>query len=1311
MLTGMGANYSPVATIWPHVRRSPLEGVPFFGGQGLGGMVGMALLPQFQQMMGQVGMLPMGLGHDQNVYDRMMQQRYSLARMQAMQSASQLDRQNFMQGFRGIAALTGTPWGYEQRQAANQMAGLMSAGAPIFADMFPDMLDALGGARGSATVLSSRVMDAGRYRIDPLTGRMGMSQQSSTFLSQRLFESLYEPGNVARMHGITAGRAGELFQHLQQRGMIGTVDRRSGIMQAAQDLNISGTDVDQLGSDPRVIERLRNIDANKVRGQIQAYTGAISAMRDIFGDLGRPNAPMSELVNALEALTAGGMSQFDPGRLTMLARTTHNLARQTGVSVGNALIMQQHAASRAAAMGIEPIFAVTAAQGGMAYGGAYRGLGYGAHPAWGLMNADQQQQMDTNLRVQAAASPVANRLAAAMRIAEMGGVRPGSDADALISAIRGQRDTWSPAGGGPARSVTMENDEFLRIMTQGRPGLNTNDVMSILGQTNVNRQYVDQYGIQDIVRRRQGPDEVLPFIASSLQNTIASRLGDTIGDRTRAAQIAADISPGVMEGIRALPPAVLANDSQRNQAIGSLITNALQQRGALNNMTAAQQADFGRSTADIFRGTADESLRRSRYGGTLINWLHQTSPAVLNAAAAQQLEAQMTSQAQNDLAGLGRGSMMQRIVEAVRNAGDRANDPAALQRIIADATGGVSTDDINQRLTPHLNALRTMDTQLNDMQTRILQTPAGPARDALLAQHNALRNQRLGHISALADIGTQTGFISAGTIGVEQTLQGANALTALTRAQNDLVGLRGGFGAQVTPQEIAAAQAEMQGRGVTLSADEARSYVLARRRSLPASANAAQIDAVMAQYGGSRDDAVSLANLRLMAERLGVSPTDIAAVRGGQTTASSERGAIEEMFRRHSAMMFNVTDADRAGAGTVTDAEVAAFMAANPQYGSAAAARAEILSRRVIGGRQGQQSELWDRLWGSPDGAEFRNRGDAVMRAAEDSAERLVQSPQSVQRLGERALDYHRQLRSGTSRLRALAAQHTGGDIHKLLMGDIRISGATQQGRDLLASVKEEVAGILAQQQGIYQSMQEGIGAPQPARTPEEAAQLEAMRAAAAAQDSVPPETLMKDLLSAYGFAPGETLSDSQRGLAQRLGTAGGRGLGRTLLDSINSLRSVAERRADGPGGIGGVERMIEEYQGIMLGPDNQRDARMRSFQQSYGFDTSGAPGQAQWRDFERNIRLQEFGFSRIRRGAGGLVGGADFESTLDRFLQTGQQVRSIPGATGQGASSGVAYTISGHVTLGVDPAGQQFLNMTGANLQGGGRNYTPNPS
>jgi hypothetical protein len=864
VLTNAGMGYRPLAQGYTPTRVFGTQGLPFTGGQ-YGGITAMAMGGPLHRMMGDVGMVPMGVGHDQNVYDRMMRQRYTMMQMQAMQQAAQADRDAYMQTFRGLAAVTGTPFGGEQRRAAQSLANAATTMSPLFAEMMPDFLDQLGGLRGSNTVMARRMIDAGRYRMDPVTGRMGMSAESVGAISNRLYGDLYSPENLPAMRGVTAGQVGSMIQELQMRGMIGTAaaqgrymgisgaDPRAGVYRAMDELGrtadgrtalgsaarntgvdltrpggLRAEDLDRLQLDPAIADRLRSFDATKIKRSVQSYVGVVSAMRDIFGDMGKQNAPMAELIAGIEALTMGGMSQIDPGRMSMMVRQTYNLAKQTGVTMDNVVMMQNHAAQRAGQMGIEPGFAVQAAQGALAFGGAYRAQGHGAHAAWGAMNADQVTQLDTNLRVQAAASNTANRMAVAVRMAEArGGLDPNGDAGRFVTAVRGGMTEFRGADGN-LRSVMMSDREFTRMMTaaggrDGRQGgISEGDVQTMLGQLDTNREYVERYGMANTVRRLQGTDELHPFVGHRMQETLTARFRDQLVRRgmdpgrasARAREAAAGIAQRTTRRMFDMGTEEFADTAARNQAIGGFIGEELDAAGmgdVLEGMGAEERGEFLRGTADRFYGAANRAIRGSRYRsfGNLQNVHRLTNRTTLDESDRQQMQARFTAEMQEALAPLGHGSMLQRAVEAVRGA--RTDDPNVLMSVVAESLGGVRIDDINRALMPRFQAINARRTALEGIQADILRTTDPQQRAALMERLDVARRELTAQASGLSRTGEQFGLFAGESLTHQDLVRAMGSTRGLMNAQNDIIGLRGNFGAEVSGQSLAAFRAGLGG--------------------------------------------------------------------------------------------------------------------------------------------------------------------------------------------------------------------------------------------------------------------------------------------------------------------------------------------------------------------------------------------------------------------------------------------------------------------------------------------------------------------
>jgi hypothetical protein len=1206
-LTNQGMAYRPLMTGYDHHRLFPTQGLPFTGGP-MGSFAAMGLTPQLMRMTGQVGMFPMGLGHDQNVYDRLMNERFTATQIQAISLAAEADRRNYSRTFRGLAAATGTPFGADQRRAADSLSGSFAAMSPLFAEMMPDFLDRMGGTRGSSAVMAKRMVDFGRYRLDPVTGRMGMSGDTTGFMANRLYGDLFSDAGLPGMRGMTAGQTGSLVGELQMRGMIGSAatesrfggfradDPRASTMRAIRDMGefaptdlrraaqstgvdltrpggITAGDLDKLTLDPAVATKLRTFDVERVKTSVKSYVGVVTAMRDIFGDMGKPNAPMAELIAGVEALTMGGMGRIDPGRMPMMVRQTYNLAKQTGVTMDNVMLMQQHAASRAQQMGLEPAFAVQATQGSLAFGGAFRAQGHAGHHAWGAFSADQVQQLDSNLRIQAASSNVANRMAVAARLAEqIGGFAPDSEAGRFVAAVRTGSGQYRSLDGG-LRSVSMGDRDFTRMLTaaSGRDGrgagISEGDVQTLLQQRDTNREYVERLGISNTVRRIQGTDELHPFVGDQLQHTLTSRLRDSLvargvgtedaGRRARTASTA--VSQNVARRMFDMSTEEFSDTTSRNRAVAGLIREELEtsgQGGVLEGMTQNQQDDFLTQSADRFYGAANRSIRGSMYRsfGNLQNVHRLTNKSALDEADRQQMEARFKAEMQEAMAPLGRGSMLQRAVDALQ--GLRPDDPRGAAGVIGQMLGGVRIEDINRAILPQIRKVADQRTAVEELQQRMAKELDPQERNRLTDQLDVMRRQLGGQAADLSKLGGQFGLFGSEGVGREDVLRALGSTRGLMVAQNDTVGLRGAFGGEVTAGQIADFQAalgagttglsaeeraaivagrkqqsvdairgiiqkggklegplkdrydraaataasvlqgrEIGGAGVqklaldilqddvrtstetdlagigAVSADDARVIIRGRRRRVPFSASPAMIADIRKEFPNvTEEEAADIANARLRARRLGVSESEIRdrQASGRYGGAYGEVAAIADVFSDRSGRMFDITDADidslkrSEGYRDPSQEERDRFRGENQMEGDEAAVTKEMQRRMVFKQRQDSAKQRFAKFWGSVEGAAFRDQVGLATGDVDTIAEKLVASPESVQRLGSRAVEMSETLRADQQRLRDLSLFHTGGDLARLMardFGDLKAK-TPEEARDLTEKLNREITDI-----------------------------------------------------------------------------------------------------------------------------------------------------------------------------------------------------------------------------------------------------------
>lgn len=1154
-LLATGFGYAPMATGHQHTRKFPTEGLPFMNGT-FGGFAAMGATPFLNRGMGEVGMTPMGLGHDQNVYDRMMNQRFTMMQMQAMTTAAQSDRDNYMKTFRGLAAVTGTPYGSEQRRAAQALSNAATNMSPIMADMMPEFLDQMGGSRGSATVMSRRMIDAGRYRIDPLTGRMGMSGESVGAISNNLYGSMFSDDNIHRMRGVTAGQAGALFGELQMRGMVGTAasegrymgiradDPRAATMRAVEDMRrsspdalsrafkatqvdatkpggLNAGDLDKLMTSPEVGDKIRSFDATRIKSSIQSYVKVVSAMRDIFGDMGKPNAPMAELVAGVEALTMGGMGRLDPGRMSMMVRQTYNLAKQTGVTMDNVMQMQAHAAQRAGQMGIEPGFAVQATQGGLAFGGAYRAQGHAAHGAWGAMSSDQVTQLDTNLRVQAASSNLANRMAVATRLSETsGGFDPNSAAGRYTAAVKaGQSDFIGEDG--RVRSVMIGDRDFTKLMTGAGKNISEGDVQSMLGQRDTNREYVERYGMANTIRRVQGTEEVHPFVGHRMEQTLTARFRDQLmrsgmsqdEAQRRATEVSSRIGQTVTRRMFDMGTEEFADTNSRNAGISGFIQEELDNNGmndVLKGMDPNQRQQFLAQTADQFYGAGNRAIRGSIYRsfGNLQNVHRLTNKSTLDESDRQQMEAKFKAQMQDAMSPLGHGSMLQRAVDALQDM--RPDDPQGAMGVVASALGGVRIEDINRTLMPHFDKVNEQRRAVEKLQGEVMKTSDPVAKAKLMEQLEVARRQLTGQAEGLAKTGEQFGLFTKDSLGHADLTKAFSSTRSVMTMQNDITGVRGNFGGDVSDSEIrgfraanvvaqndtellALAEARSMASGAgpldrskfdpskvdgkVATDDEARAMIRTRRRMVAYRPNQSQVEEIKKLYPGLTDgQATEMATNRLRASRLGVE------IQAKYASADEETAAIANKFAAEADKMFDVSDTDIAdlkkttGYRDPTADEIKRYRDVNEVDGKVddAGVIKQMQTKMVVKGRQAAYNARFNKLWGSTQGAAARDSVDFATQDVATVADKLISSPQMVQRLGTRAIELSDSLKGDQQRLRELALYHSEGDVAKLMAGHYT-GEFTKEGA---AKIRDEVTSIQMRQRSILAELAGTEGLP-----------------------------------------------------------------------------------------------------------------------------------------------------------------------------------------------------------------------------------------
>ncbi len=480
-VSGISHGYQPMVGSGGVRPQMPFEGIPLLN-SGLGQTIAPLVTPFIQQQMTAHGYRPYG-NTDQNMMDRNRAIQMGNAQRRLIAEAAKLEQQSYVRTAEQMWMRTRKPG--ESQVLPDDQRAVFQKGAEAISGLAPaaaatgfgqDVLDVMSGGNSSTNMMVN-MLEGSRYRLDPTTGQYGMSEASVKAAHSQLFQEYYggKPGEWRqKTRGFTARQMGEMVTSLQQRGMIeggrdentaiaaltsGRVDVEGALRSAKIDPNsirdksgaldvgkLSDAQLSSVAGSPEMEAELRSLDVGKVKKAADKYKGVLAAMRDIFGDAGHKNVPIQELVNAIETFTGGAMSQLDPGRLEMMVRTTHQVAKQAGVSMDQMMTMQQGFGQRAQQLGLDPVFASFATQRAATALGAYGDAGLGANAAWGKLNSSQYAQAAGNMQLSGNKSEIGNVVGAALRVEKSLGrenIRAGSKTAAYLEAIRAARPPLS----------------------------------------------------------------------------------------------------------------------------------------------------------------------------------------------------------------------------------------------------------------------------------------------------------------------------------------------------------------------------------------------------------------------------------------------------------------------------------------------------------------------------------------------------------------------------------------------------------------------------------------------------------------------------------------------------------------------------------------------------------------------------------------------------------------------------------------------------------------------------------------------------
>lgn len=715
-LTAMSQGYGTLTTGTPLPYVSGAEGI--MPNNPTGQMLGMIGAPFLQNFLGQRGMAGFGVNTNQNRFDVMQRMKFQESQSAMLRDVAEADRISFMKTMRGMAVLSGTPYGAEQQASAGRIADFLSAAGPIASQMAPELYSQIHGEAGSGFIMGRRMMEANRFRIDPTTGKYGLSAADSAAMTTNMYKDLYSTENIGKMRGLRADQAGDLYGELTRRGMMpGMPSGRAAIGSALQSLpeqelqaafgtvgkqvkrdgqgnidltGLNAKEIQQISSFGPVAGRIKEMDIQQTKQQLQSYTKALGAMKEIFGDAGNPNAPIPELFKAMEALTMGGSHQMSGEKLERSVRNTYYLAKDTGVGIDALVALQTDAGARARQMGLDPIAAISATQHSLAFSAAYRGSGQGAMPVFGGFNADQMTQANTSLMLQAKSSTGGNRLGLLYRLRENLGSEAikGSELEGVLDAVKEDKTTFKI--GGKNVSADLLNDEHLIQLGKGVGINDPSTIRLMLSQKQRNMEQIENNGLDSYIRDKVQPEQYFRTAASAIESLVGGKKefqGKDIGGK-------------IANALREMPAEVRNDEKARSNALVKVIGDAVP------GMSEAEK----RALASSAMGELDTLNTRGGFG--VFGKRAENALALMDRKTAEGgARIRQSTEIDNDIRKVSKtqsGSVLSNLVEAIKTAGPDSDLLSVAAETLGGGPIGTLSKDLQTGITKTKSAYDTV---------------------------------------------------------------------------------------------------------------------------------------------------------------------------------------------------------------------------------------------------------------------------------------------------------------------------------------------------------------------------------------------------------------------------------------------------------------------------------------------------------------------------------------------------------------------------------------------------------------------------
>lgn len=653
-------------------------GIP---GLGLGNML---FQPMMQALAAQQGMFPGQFFPQVNVADQLQaSMAWRQLNEESLKNAQNIDVHNWLQTTAGAVRLAGGQYGLDQEagfmQAYRNAAPVMS----ILSQVAPELIDQLHGSQGSAAVMTQGLFRGGQYRANMVTGIPGLRGDDMSELAKVIKEELYgTPDKVTEMQGIGMGQLGKIFDEAQRRGyMSSSLSVRPREDQLKELSKETGNTIEELEKldDDDFGRKLRQFDSSRVAGRLKELSTSITAMRDLFGSMGQTNAPIGQLVNALEALTQNRLGSMSSTEVETIVRKTKALMETTGVSLDGLMGLTSLAANHGDQLGLDRTFAISAGQHAVGFAAAYSQAFGSDFTAFGALSKDQLAQQEAIRSQRASGSQQAQLAGAVVRTAEAFKLDNTTKAGRLADAIRRGDTTFE----GKSMFEVLRTANLTEIMEQDNlpPEAMTAFIQASRDSWG-NQEFIQKHDIGAMVRRLQ-PEELALMSASAGQNAVMSSLIAGGMDQEKARDLERDIGGNLLTKLlETSDPKKLSTLQGRQELI---------QKELAKTLGDDEAARYAPAIALSFEAQVNPILKQ-RGLGNLTQVLQTQNKTVLEQEATVQRIASADAEIDKALSTIGRAGPIARIVNLLQNKTTQSD--SELGDLAGEALGGIKVAKI-----------------------------------------------------------------------------------------------------------------------------------------------------------------------------------------------------------------------------------------------------------------------------------------------------------------------------------------------------------------------------------------------------------------------------------------------------------------------------------------------------------------------------------------------------------------------------------------------------------------------------------------